>query len=311
MKKTDLEIQQAVLCELKWDTRVEETDVGVEVDAGVVTLTGAVSSWAKRMAAQEAAHRVAGVLYVANDVHVVPGTSISFPAQQRPIWPGSVPRSVRRRRHAYSHSVPSRSMNAVREGSGRALKDALRAGYGVLEAAARIPRCVCSDDKRPVTRRVPACDACHGWATGRSPRSMGRTGRQVPSHARSSQDRPQATIDLTGRSTVACEPSPPRHAWWRPPHASAWPLRWPPLQQGARRTTYRWAKIAGFATVLTAAPRRRVARDLGTGSHRAALSPPRRSPNRAAMLLPMAGPRRRPWWLPRRARRRPAPGPRE
>ena len=84
MKKTDSEIQQAVLRELKWDTRVEETDVGVEVDAGVVTLTGAVSNWAKRMAAQEAAHRVAGVLYVANDVHVVPGTSISPPGAATP-----------------------------------------------------------------------------------------------------------------------------------------------------------------------------------------------------------------------------------
>ena len=70
MKKTDSEIQQAVLQELKWDTRVEETDVGVEVDAGVVTLTGTVSSWAKRLAAQEAAHRVAGVLDVANDIQV-------------------------------------------------------------------------------------------------------------------------------------------------------------------------------------------------------------------------------------------------
>jgi osmotically-inducible protein OsmY len=74
MKKTDSEIQQAVLRELKWDTRVEATDIGVEVDGGVVTLTGAVSSWAKRIAAQEAAHRVVGVLYVGNDVHVVPGT---------------------------------------------------------------------------------------------------------------------------------------------------------------------------------------------------------------------------------------------
>jgi osmotically-inducible protein OsmY len=49
---------------------VEETEVGVEVDAGVVTLTGTVNSWAKRVAAQEAAHRVAGVLDVANDIHV-------------------------------------------------------------------------------------------------------------------------------------------------------------------------------------------------------------------------------------------------
>jgi len=77
MKKTDPEIQQGVLRELKWDTRVEETDVGVEVDAGVVTLTGTVSSWAKRVAAQEAAHRVAGVLDVANDIQVkVPGTGV-------------------------------------------------------------------------------------------------------------------------------------------------------------------------------------------------------------------------------------------
>ncbi len=57
--KTDSQIQQDVLRELKWDTRVEETDVGVEVDEAVVTLTGTVSSYAKRMAAQEAAHRVA------------------------------------------------------------------------------------------------------------------------------------------------------------------------------------------------------------------------------------------------------------
>lgn len=74
IKKTDSQIQQDVLQELKWDTRVEETEVGVEVDGGVVTLTGVVSSWAKRTAAQEAAHRVAGVLDVANDLQVrLPG----------------------------------------------------------------------------------------------------------------------------------------------------------------------------------------------------------------------------------------------
>jgi osmotically-inducible protein OsmY len=75
IKKTDSEIQQDVLRELKWDTRVEETEVGVEVGQGVVTLTGTVSSWAKKMAAQEAAHRVAGVLDVANDIEVkTPGS---------------------------------------------------------------------------------------------------------------------------------------------------------------------------------------------------------------------------------------------
>lgn len=74
MKLTDSQIQQAVLRQLRWDTRVDETDIGVEVRGGVVTLTGTVSNWAKRLAAQEAAHRVAGVLDVANDVQVkIPG----------------------------------------------------------------------------------------------------------------------------------------------------------------------------------------------------------------------------------------------
>ena len=37
-----------------------------------VTLMGIVDSWAKKLAAQQAAHRVAGVLDVANDVQVKP-----------------------------------------------------------------------------------------------------------------------------------------------------------------------------------------------------------------------------------------------
>jgi len=70
IKKTDAEIQRDVLEELSWDTRVKATDVGVEVNAGVVTLTGTVESWAARLAAQEAAHRVSSVLDVANDIRV-------------------------------------------------------------------------------------------------------------------------------------------------------------------------------------------------------------------------------------------------
>ena len=36
----------AVLQELQWNRRVEETDVGVEVDHGVITLIGMVRSYA-------------------------------------------------------------------------------------------------------------------------------------------------------------------------------------------------------------------------------------------------------------------------
>lgn len=73
--KSDSQIQQEVLREMKWDTRVEENEIGVAVEHGVVTLTGAVGSYGKKIAAQEAAHRVFGVLDVANDIQVrLPGT---------------------------------------------------------------------------------------------------------------------------------------------------------------------------------------------------------------------------------------------
>ena len=74
-KHTDSEVHRLVIEELKWDSVVDETDVGVEVDDGVVTLTGTVGSYAEKTAAREAAHRVMGVLDVANDIEVhVPGS---------------------------------------------------------------------------------------------------------------------------------------------------------------------------------------------------------------------------------------------
>jgi osmotically-inducible protein OsmY len=70
MRKSDEHIHQEVLRELRWDSRLDETDVDVEVDQGVVTLTGTVASYAEKLAAQAAAHRVPGVLDVANDIRV-------------------------------------------------------------------------------------------------------------------------------------------------------------------------------------------------------------------------------------------------
>ena len=69
-KKTDTEIRDLILAELRWDTRVLPTEIGVAVRDGVVTLTGTVDSWAKKVAAREAAHRVDGVYDVANDIGV-------------------------------------------------------------------------------------------------------------------------------------------------------------------------------------------------------------------------------------------------
>ena len=71
-RRSDRDLKQRILRELKWDSRIGWASIDVRVTDGVVTLGGTVSSYAQRIAAQEAAHRVAGVLDVANDVEVRP-----------------------------------------------------------------------------------------------------------------------------------------------------------------------------------------------------------------------------------------------
>ncbi len=68
--RTDEQIQDDILEELKWDTRVRPNEIGVAVKDGIVTLTGWVDSYLKKMAAESAAHRVQGVKAVANDIEV-------------------------------------------------------------------------------------------------------------------------------------------------------------------------------------------------------------------------------------------------
>ena len=73
--RTDVDIQNEVLAELKWEPRVQSNEIGVAVKDGVVTLTGFVDSYTKRWAAEEAPHRVRGVKAVANDIEVRLGVS--------------------------------------------------------------------------------------------------------------------------------------------------------------------------------------------------------------------------------------------
>lgn len=63
-------LRDRVLEALAWDSRVDDTKIGVTIENQVVTLTGTVQSYAEKLAAQEVAHRVSGVLDVANDVIV-------------------------------------------------------------------------------------------------------------------------------------------------------------------------------------------------------------------------------------------------
>ena len=66
----DVDIQKDVIDELEWDPEVDAAHVGVEVDRGVVTLTGTAHTYTAYKAAERAAFRVAGVRAVANEMLV-------------------------------------------------------------------------------------------------------------------------------------------------------------------------------------------------------------------------------------------------
>ena len=69
--KTDAQLQQDVVAELKWDDAVVETHIGVRAQDGVVTLSGQVASCAEKWTAERAAQRVAGVRGLAVELEVV------------------------------------------------------------------------------------------------------------------------------------------------------------------------------------------------------------------------------------------------
>lgn len=68
--KTNIELQQDVLDELKWNPMLNATEIGVIVKDGVVTLTGKVDSYLKKIAAEKTTKNVAGVKAVAMDIEV-------------------------------------------------------------------------------------------------------------------------------------------------------------------------------------------------------------------------------------------------
>ena len=59
--KTDSQLQQDVMAELKWEPAVHAEQIGVSVKDGVVTLEGEVSSYVEKWNAERAAQRVHGV----------------------------------------------------------------------------------------------------------------------------------------------------------------------------------------------------------------------------------------------------------
>lgn len=74
--KSDYQIQEDVMEELKWQPFLKASEIGVAVKNGVVTLSGHVDSYSKKLAAENAAKKVVGVKAVAEDIEV--GISPSY-----------------------------------------------------------------------------------------------------------------------------------------------------------------------------------------------------------------------------------------
>src|SRR5579872_522237 len=101
MTMKDKDLQQNVLDELNWEPSVNAAHIGVTANDGVVTLTGTVSSYAEKDAAERAAGRVYGVKGIADELKVsypsdmqIDDASIAKRALQVLSWDGMVPQTV-------------------------------------------------------------------------------------------------------------------------------------------------------------------------------------------------------------------------
>ncbi|QTE38859.1 BON domain-containing protein [Mucilaginibacter gossypii] len=68
--KTDSQIQKDVMDELKWQPFLNSSAIGVAVKNGIVTLSGTVDTFSKKITAERAAKKVIGVKAIAEDIQI-------------------------------------------------------------------------------------------------------------------------------------------------------------------------------------------------------------------------------------------------
>ena len=66
--KSDNQIQKDVMDELKWQPFLNASEIGVAVKNGIVTLSGQTDTYSKKLSAEKAAKKVAGVKAIAEDI---------------------------------------------------------------------------------------------------------------------------------------------------------------------------------------------------------------------------------------------------
>ena len=67
---TDKQLRQDILDELDFEPSIDAAHIGVAADRGVVTLSGHVSSYSEKLAAETAVERVKGVCAIASEIDV-------------------------------------------------------------------------------------------------------------------------------------------------------------------------------------------------------------------------------------------------
>lgn len=83
--KLDSTVREDLFREFRWDPKISSIDIGVSVQDGVVTLSGFVSSYMEKDAAERAAKRVQGVRAVANDLQIESGSARTDPEIARDV----------------------------------------------------------------------------------------------------------------------------------------------------------------------------------------------------------------------------------
>lgn len=68
--KSDIEIQKDVIEQLKWEPFLNAAQIGVAVKNGIVTLSGQVDAYSKKVLAEKTAKKVSGVKAIAEDIQV-------------------------------------------------------------------------------------------------------------------------------------------------------------------------------------------------------------------------------------------------
>lgn len=73
---TDIEIRSIIINSLIWNPNLDETNINISVNDGIVTLAGSVKTYWQKILAEEIASDMAGALRVVNNLTVIPSDNI-------------------------------------------------------------------------------------------------------------------------------------------------------------------------------------------------------------------------------------------